>query len=465
MTVPAQHTTKPRIAQIVRLGRYCLCGAVLSVCALVLIETLVLEPFHIPTGSMAPALRGHHRVATCPCCGHEVVVGRAGADANGSGHPHYYRKAFCQNCGLFPISLGKSSEIPGDKILVNRTAFLLRAPSRWEIVVFRLLDAFYIKRLLGLPGEEILIHDGDVYVDGELLRKTFAEAKRMALLIFDQMHPSADRWEFPSIPTASVERGAAQTLAGRSGSEPFVQIDGLASPSTATYRNYLAAAKKCEAIRDEYAYNGGVHADSECVHDFLIDTQIEVAAGAGTVSLRLCDGSDWVEVLLPVGARRAVEAFAWPMAEPGQTRKLAESEDAFALRGGQRCRVELAFVDRRLSLAVDGKLRLSADLPVVKQRGGVERPFQAQADGVRLSLHSFRLYRDVHYGQQGTNGVHGKSARLGVDQFFLLGDNSPNSEDSRFWPNQGRVDAASLIGSALIVHGSNQDRAGMRWLP
>jgi Signal peptidase, peptidase S26 len=118
-----------------------------------------------------------------------------------------------------------------------------------------------------------------------------------------------------------------------------------------------------------------------------------------------------------------------------------------------------------LSLAVDGKLQLSADLPAVKERAGVERPFQAQADGVRVSLRTLRLYRDIHYGQQGTNGVHGRSVRLGVDQYFLLGDNSPNSEDSRFWPEQGRVDAASLIGPALIVHGSSQERAGMRWLP
>lgn len=451
MAGPAQHTRKPRFARMGRWGRYCLCGVFLSVCVLVLIEAVVLEPFHIPTGSMAPALRGHHRVGVCPGCGQEVVVGRAGADADGSGQARYYRKAFCQNCGLFPIPLA-APEIPGDKILVNRTAYLLRAPSRWEIVVFRLFGSFYIKRVLGLPGEEISIKGGDVYVNGELLRKTFAEARRMALLIFEQAHAPADRWEFSLAAGSQEARGA-------------IQLDGLASPCTGTYRNYLSAPKKCEAIHDEYAYNGGVHADSECVHDFLIEAQIEVAAGVGAVSLRLCDGGDWVEVLLPVGESRPVEAFAWPMLEPSQTRKIAESERGLVLRPKQRCRVELAFVDRRLSLIVDGKQWLSADLPAAKERGGVERPFQVQADGIRASLHDFRLYRDVHYGQQGTNGVRGKSVRLDAGQLFLLGDNSPNSEDSRFWPEQGRVDAAALVGPALLVHGSSGQRAGMRWLP
>jgi hypothetical protein len=65
---------------------------------------------------------------------------------------------------------------------------------------------------------------------------------------------------------------------------------------------------------------------------------------------------------------------------------------------------------------------------------------------VRATLHAFRLYRDVHYGQQGKQAVHGKMVRLGVDQYFFLGDNSPHSEDSRFWPDEGRVPWADLIG-------------------
>jgi type IV secretory pathway protease TraF len=79
-------------------------------------------------------------------------------------------------------------------------------------------------------------------------------------------------------------------------------------------------------------------------------------------------------------------------------------------------------------------------------------------------LHGFRLYRDVHYGQQGKNAVRGNSVRLGVDQYFVLGDNSPNSSDSRYWPDEGRVPAQSLVGSVLLMHRSGVERAGLRWL-
>lgn len=49
--------------------------------------------------------------------------------------------------------------------------------------------------------------------------------------------------------------------------------------------------------------------------------------------------------------------------------------------------------------------------------------------------------------------------QLGPDEFFVMGDNSPRSQDSRLWPNQNRnapnrhaVDRAALIGKAFFVY-------------
>ena len=91
------HPTKRSVAAVV--GWCCLRYGALLIGAFVLLNTIVLDTFHIPTGSMAPALRGHHRVCGCPRCGQEVVVGRASADIEGKGASRHYRKAFCQNCG------------------------------------------------------------------------------------------------------------------------------------------------------------------------------------------------------------------------------------------------------------------------------------------------------------------------------------------------------------------------------
>ena len=39
---------------------------------------------------------------------------------------------------------------------------------------------------------------------------------------------------------------------------------------------------------------------------------------------------------------------------------------------------------------------------------------------------------------------------LGSDQYFVLGDNSPRSEDSRFWPDDGAVGASAMVGGLLM---------------
>jgi signal peptidase I len=420
------------IASFARFFSYC---AVLLACAWTVLHALVFVPFHIPTGSMAPAFRGHHRVCTCTRCGQTVVIGRHFADTLATGEERFYRKTFCANCGLMPLNISHVTEVPGDYVIANKAAYLVRSPSRWEIVVFRLLGSFYIKRLLGLPGESILIHDGDLYVNNELCRKRYSQAKRMRVQLFEHDHaPGLEGWQ-PRWECSPHHTPGARPIG--------LAIDGIATPMTLTYRNVSLDTGKCEAIRDEYAYNAGVHANSENVHDFMIETDVEICAGAGSLTLRLCDGHDTVEVRIPVGAAFPIETFADPM------RKLAETKSALALRVGERYHIEMALVDRRMSLTIDGKLLQQVDLPAAKERAGVTQPFQIRADGVCAALHGFRLFRDVHYGQQGKQAVQGKMVRLGVDQYFFLGDNSPHSEDSRFWPDEGRVPAADLIGPVL----------------
>ncbi|XCP83724.1 signal peptidase I [Roseburia hominis] len=60
----------------------------------------------------------------------------------------------------------------GDNLIVDKISYRLRAPRRYEIIVFPYQHAenvYYIKRIIGMPGETIQIIDGSVYIDGELL--------------------------------------------------------------------------------------------------------------------------------------------------------------------------------------------------------------------------------------------------------------------------------------------------------
>ena len=57
----------------------------------------------------------------------------------------------------------------GDNLIVDKISYRFREPERFEIVVFPYQyeeNTYYIKRIIGLPGETVEIKDGKVYIDG-----------------------------------------------------------------------------------------------------------------------------------------------------------------------------------------------------------------------------------------------------------------------------------------------------------
>jgi len=200
------------------------------------------------------------------------------------------------------------------------------------------------------------------------------------------------------------------------------------------------------------------------VHDFMIECDVEVLRGTGQVGLRITDGQDALLLEVPVmpdGTARVLQTA--DVEFPGAAGKVL-AETAFGLVPGTMYHLELGFVDRRLSVAVDGtEIVSSVDLPPARNRQPVTRPFSLGAQGVDAIFRNVRLYRDLHYTQAGCQAVHGKAVHLGPDQYFVMGDNSPNSEDSRFWPNEGKVPEANLIGKPFLVHLPSRVVSGVRF--
>lgn len=59
----------------------------------------------------------------------------------------------------------------GDNLIVDKISYRFTDPKRYDIIVFPYRyqdDTFYIKRIIGLPGETVQIINGYVYINGEL---------------------------------------------------------------------------------------------------------------------------------------------------------------------------------------------------------------------------------------------------------------------------------------------------------
>lgn len=70
-------------------------------------------------------------------------------------------------CDTLNVIDGECQGDYGEKIIINEAIFLTNDPERGDIVVFKSpsdKDKYFIKRVIGLPGERVDIRDGDVYI-------------------------------------------------------------------------------------------------------------------------------------------------------------------------------------------------------------------------------------------------------------------------------------------------------------
>lgn len=157
------------------------------------------EAFVIPTGSMAPTLYGRHKEATCTQCGHLITIGASEElDRDGNYLTGRLESSLCPNCRA-PNAIKNAPVFRGDRILVNKFPFELREPRRWDVVVFKYPEepkVNYIKRLVGLPNETLMIRQGDLYRsepgggETKILRKADPNKQReIQILVHDNDYP------------------------------------------------------------------------------------------------------------------------------------------------------------------------------------------------------------------------------------------------------------------------------------
>ena len=67
----------------------------------------------------------------------------------------------------------------GENLLVEKVSYRFSDPGRFDVIVFyphgRDSADYYIKRIIGLPGETVQIKGKDIYIDGEKLEENFGK--------------------------------------------------------------------------------------------------------------------------------------------------------------------------------------------------------------------------------------------------------------------------------------------------
>jgi signal peptidase I len=163
-----QGTLRTTISKAILAWLPTLLGSVLAwVLVLAVVRPFLFEAFVVSTNAMAPTILGRHLQSVCPACGRVGYVSAVVLD----GYAPTEELGICGNCL-------RASEMPITSKTVFQSDRLCAAKflrgRRWDVIVFRYPEdpsVNHVKRLVGLPGEEIAIEDGDVWVNGSRIQK------------------------------------------------------------------------------------------------------------------------------------------------------------------------------------------------------------------------------------------------------------------------------------------------------
>ncbi len=442
-------------------------------------RAFLIEAFVIPTGSMAATLYGQHLEFECTSCGTEFAVGLDDSRAR-PGEPYQLSKPLCPNC-FFQQDLGGDLErFHGDRILVLKYIYDFCPPERWDVVVFRFplepKDNF-IKRLVGLPGETLELRDGDLAVRqpgqeaARVVQKPDDAQEALWMLVHDTRHrPTHLGWE----PRWFGE-------GWRREDDGYLLATPGKKTAWLTYHHRNAYGRPAP-IQDFYAYNTGsgdeaVRLGTSHVKDLCVRGPVTVTEPGTTVLVELRSWKDTVRVeLTPQGSGRPSRALVGktvvaeaaggvlPVGEAADVRAAVVDEKVMVLVGGRRVltpRTDRAtpegdpiFTPTPVSEAERDRITDSPAGPAGVRVGG---------QGGRVRLGYLRLDRDIHYfncyrRMDGLGSVPGAATAghpftLGADEFFVMGDNSPRSYDSREWPlERPVVPRRNLVGRAFFVY-------------
>jgi signal peptidase I len=424
-------------------------------------RAFLVEAFIIPTGSMAHALLGAHATRTCPACGWEYDFVPA-------------HDAFCPNCHLrTPLSAADIPQKSGDRILVNKWPYLLGGifgPHRWDVIVFRNpadANESYIKRLIGLPGETVEIVDGDVYINAQIARKTAAAQSVLWFVVFDQNHLPAPGFAEGAGPrwAADVPLGCSPAWSGLE--SRLIRYDGLKAPE----QGIVFAPVDEEYGEDVYAYNRGPSArPAPLVGDQRLVAEVTFQAGQGALRWELL--RDGIRFDAEIRRDGRVSLAMSPAGDPdritliGQTRRRR-------FEANRPYSIEFGHLDYRVYVKVDGKTAVASDDAQYRPDLQKLREFSRTAplrmalaaEDLKLELRDLRIDRDVYYTYRSLHTQRAYAGHLFVlnaDEYFVLGDNSPDSRDSREWIERGvhlpedyrvgTVRRDQIVGQAAFVY-------------
>lgn len=418
---------------------------VVAVILALLFRAFVAEAFVIPTGSMAPTLMGRHVDLECNEC-HYRYQASASVERFKDDSLTGLRvsDARCPVCGYrkpldYMASWSNDRSFSGDRIIVSKYSYEFGDPKRWDVIVFKFPEGAqqnYIKRLVGLPGETILIEGGNIYVKSkpdanfEIARKPPIKLLAMLQTIHDSDHTSPKlikagwpcRWQSHSeseVWTTSEDQKEFTLVASPEPHwlryhhfDPSDSAQDIADEPPVSDWGKALIGEQIETgdwqgrlISDFYAYNCARHVNPEnrppeptfnepnnsspsfglyWVDDLAMECEVDIAQATGDILVDLVRAgthySCRIDVKTGIATLSATNKKGEAVAFKDQSKESTNPAAKTSLVGPGKHHIRLSNVDHEVLLWVDGS-KIEFDGPTSYESPNLVYPDIESADG------------------------------------------------------------------------------------
>ena len=444
-------------------------------------RAFVMEAFRIPTGSMADTLKGAHFRLRCRQCGYGYdrgfMPGNYGMpeDTIPSGAARQ-PETRCPSCGYYDRSGEGMPVANGDRILVLKCIYQFAEPKRWDVTVFKNPpepSINYIKRLVGLPGEQVQIIDGDIYINGQISRKPPKIQNELWMPVYDNdyqpVRPRDRSFNGHSWRQPFKNARDSQWITEDKESPTIFRLD-QPSGQGSRVNSLIYDTSLGNDFRATYAYDEvDRYGNMPHCSDLMVRFSCLAAGPEASIGIVLGKYETTYRAEVRLSSATVVVTKQQEDREPVELASVPIKNHEV----NKQTLMKFANVDHRLIFEYDGT-KWTYELgrgpeDAGKKRKNAEPRVEIFGSG-KLTLSHIAIFRDIHYTalQYGDSGEPGRATEdafvLGEDEFFVLGDNSPNSEDCRWWDRAGIANKGLdkyrtgivprdyLVGKALFVY-------------
>jgi type IV secretory pathway protease TraF len=330
----------------------------------------------------------------------------------------------------------------GESVLVT---YRKEGLERYDLVVLQMPNEKKpkVKRIVGMPGESLQLVNGDLVVNGARIPLDVPRPPLVA--VFDDSRDLVKEW---------FRMGSTQMNPWKETEEGWhLGATEVASGAAAGTMFFFAKRLTAGHISgDPEGFSGGAAA-ADCV------LACELRAGPEPAELNfvLREQGDTFRAELRPEEGGAMSARILQRWRGGEELLLAEgelrvsAEDWTSLRFGN---VDNTIFLELIAPGAEAQVLLAG--PITNHLDPSDRLAKGETYGHRLGFggaagtadfRKIRVFRDLHYTGRGMHGT-AEPIRLGPREFFVLGDNSPESRDGRDW---GPVSDEVILGRPLGV--------------